>query len=135
VKSRPLTRLIEKSNPPASKKAGALHKNATTCTSSTNPAQPTLQPWNHTADTDTSRKTVSCENPFSHRIDSRGVQLPYITMLQMTVVRQWADRGSKRGEVDYMHAGSSFPDVASLKKESSTRQIYRTFCGQWCRAP
>ena len=46
--------------------------------------QPTLQPWVNVTETGTSRQ-LFVRNPFYHRIDARGVQLPYIDKVEMTI--------------------------------------------------
>ena len=50
-----------------------------------NPDQPTLQPWLNASMAKSSRH-LFVRNPYYHRIDTKGVQLPYIDIVEMTVV-------------------------------------------------
>ncbi len=66
-------------------------------------------------------------NPYFHRIDSRGVQLPYIDVVQMTVVGGGLIAAkANAGEVDLQARGLDFPDVAILKKGEADGGKYRT---------
>ena len=118
--------LIEKVKSARVKSWAALHNKRDNMYKFDNPAQPTLQPWINTSDTDSSRK-LFVRNPYFHRIDSRGVQLPYIDVVQMTVVGGGLIAAkANAGEVDLQARGLDFPDVAILKKGEVDGGKYRT---------
>ncbi len=81
----------------------------------TNPQLPSLQPWVHAEATPDGR-FVFARNPFFHRVDGAGQQLPYIDQVELRVVdpaeipRRVAD-----GEADLQALGLSFEHFAMLK--------------------
>ena len=118
--------LIEKVKSARVKSWAALHNKRDNMYKFDNPAQPTLQPWINTSDTDSSRK-LFVRNPYFHRIDSRGVQLPYIDVVQMTVVGGGLIAAkANAGEVDLQARVLDLPDVAILKKGEVDGGKYRT---------
>ena len=118
--------LAEKIKAARVKSWAALHNKRDNMYKFDNPALPTLQPWINTSDKDSSRK-LFVRNPYFHRIDSRGVQLPYIDVVQMTVVGGGLIAAkANAGEVDLQARGLDFPDVAILKKGDADGGKYRT---------
>ena len=118
--------LVEKIKAARVKSWAALHNKRDDMYKFDNPALPTLQPWINTSDKDSSRK-LFVRNPYFHRIDSRGVQLPYIDVVQMTVVGGGLIAAkANAGEVDLQARGLDFPDVAILKKGEADGGKYRT---------
>ena len=118
--------LVEKVKAARVKSWAALHNKRDNMNKFDNPALPTLQPWINTSDKDSSRK-LFVRNPYFHRIDSRGVQLPYIDVVQMTVVGGGLIAAkANAGEVDLQARGLDFPDVAILKKGEADGGKYRT---------
>ena len=118
--------LIEKVKAARVKSWAALHNKRDNMYKFDNPALPTLQPWINTSDKDSSRK-LFVRNPYFHRVDSRGVQLPYIDVVQMTVVGGGLIAAkANAGEVDLQARGLDFPDVAILKKGEADGGKYRT---------
>ncbi len=104
----------------------ALHNKRDNMLKYDNPREPTLQPWINTSEDDNSRK-LFVRNPYYHRIDSRGVQLPYIDVVEMTVVGGGLIAAkSNAGEVDLQARGLDFPDIAILKKGEIDGDKYRT---------
>lgn len=90
-----------------------------------NPALPTLQPWMRIASKATSR-FIFVRNPYYHRIDSHGVQLPYIDKVEMSVVgRGLVSAKSNAGEADLQARGLSFRDISILKKGELEGGNYR----------
>ncbi|UWR21956.1 ABC transporter substrate-binding protein [Sulfitobacter sp. S190] len=88
---------------------------------------PTLQPWLNATGGKSSRN-VFVRNPYFHRIDARGVQLPYIDVVEMTVVGGGLIAAkANAGEVDLQARGLSFRDVAILKKGEAEGGNYRTY--------
>lgn len=103
----------------------ALHNRRDNMYKFDNPDQPTLQPWIN-ASGRTSRQ-LFVRNPYYHRIDARGVQLPYIDIVNMTIVSGGLVAAkSNAGEVDLQARGLSFPDVSILKKGEEDGGNYRT---------
>ena len=118
--------LVEKVKAARVKSWAALHNKRDDMYKFDNPALPTLQPWINTSDKDSSRK-LFVRNPYFHRIDSRGVQLPYIDVVQMTVVGGGLIAAkANAGEVELQARGLDFPDVAILKKGEADGGKYRT---------
>ncbi len=90
------------------------------------PDLPTLQPWMSATATKSSRQ-LFVRNPYFHRIDARGVQLPYIDVVEMTVVGAGLIAAkSNAGEADLQARGIDFRDVSILKKGESDGANYNT---------
>jgi peptide/nickel transport system substrate-binding protein len=91
-----------------------------------NPYLPTLQPWIN-ANTDMSSRQLFVRNPYYHRIDARGVQLPYIDVVEMSIVSGGLVAAkTNAGEVDLQARGLDFPDISILKKGESDGRDYHT---------
>ena len=104
----------------------ALHNKRDSMYKYDNPALPTLQPWINTSDNDSSR-LLFVRNPYYHRIDSKGVQLPYIDVVEMTVVGSGLVAAkANAGETDLQARGLDFPDISILKKGEFDGGNYRT---------
>lgn len=119
----PLEAAIEKAR--ASSWA-ALHNKRDNMYKFDNPALPTLQPWiNASAGKKIRHNFV--RNPYYHRFDSKGVQLPYIDIVAMEIVSGGLVAAkSNAGEVDLQARGLSFRDVPILKKGQRDSDKYRT---------
>ena len=105
----------------------ALHNKRDNMYKFDNPQQPTLQPWINTSDSDASRQ-LFVKNPYYHRIDSRGVQLPYIDVVNMDVVGGGLIAAkANAGEVDLQARGLDFPDISILKKGEVDGGKYKVF--------
>ena len=104
----------------------ALHNRRDNMYKFDNPDEPTLQPWMNASGAPTSRN-LFVRNPYFHRIDSTGTQLPYIDVVEMTVVGSGLIAAkSNAGEVDLQARGLDFRDVAILKKGEKDGGNYRT---------
>jgi peptide/nickel transport system substrate-binding protein len=92
-----------------------------------NPQLPTLQPWmSATADSSASRH-LFVRNPYYHRVDARGLQLPYIDVVEMSVVGAGLVAAkSNAGQADLQARGLDFRDVSILKKGESDGAGYTT---------
>ncbi|MDB5526803.1 MAG: transporter substrate-binding protein [Rhizobium sp.] len=80
-----------------------------------NPELPTLDPWRNTT-APPAEQFVFERNPFFHRIDENGLQLPYIDQIIMNVSSSEiiaAKTGA--GESDLQASGIDFSDYAFLK--------------------
>lgn len=81
-----------------------------------NPKLPTLQPWVNTDKKNNTRYRLE-RNPFYHRIDKAGVQLPYIDTVEMTIAAGGLIPAKvNRGEADLQVRGLGFSDAAVLKR-------------------
>lgn len=104
----------------------ALHNRRDNMYKFDNPDLPTLQPWMNASGEPTSRN-LFVRNPYFHRIDSAGTQLPYIDVVEMTVVGGGLIAAkANAGEVDLQSRGLDFRDVAILKKGEKEGGNYRT---------
>jgi len=94
----------------------ALHNDKDNLYKFDNPELPTLQPWMNATFTQSSRN-LFVRNPYFHRVDARGTQLPYIDVVEMTVVAGGLIAAkANAGEVDLQARGLDFPDISILKK-------------------
>lgn len=105
----------------------ALHNKYDNMYKFDNASLPTLQPWmKATTDKSTSRH-LFVRNPYYHRVDSNGLQLPYVDIVEMTVVGGGLVAAkSNAGEVDLQARGLDFRDVSILKKGEADGSPYVT---------
>ena len=90
------------------------------------PNLPTLQPWRNTSDA-TGTRFVGERNPFFHRIDSQGRQLPYLDRLILGVADgKLIPAKAAAGEVDLQARGIAFNNYTFLK-ENEQRSRFRTW--------
>ena len=90
-----------------------------------NPDLPTLQPWMNTSRPPADR-FVAVRNPYFHRIDDAGRQLPYIDRVEMVIANEKliaAKAGT--GESDLQARGLQFGDYTFLKS-AEKRNKFRT---------
>ncbi len=104
----------------------ALHRSRDTMYEMSNPDLPTLQPW-RPAVAPPAQAFPAERNPFFHRVDQRGRQLPYIDRLLMTL----ADRAviavkASTGEADLQARYLSFDQTTFLRK-NATLGGYRVY--------
>ena len=93
-----------------------LHNNVDNMYKYDNPQLPTLQPWMPASATASSRQ-LFVRNPFYHRIDAQGTQLPYIDVVEMTIVGGGLVAAkTNAGETDLQARGLDFRDTSILKK-------------------
>lgn len=77
---------------------------------------PTLQPWARTRD-DSDLRFILERNPFYHRVDTEGHQLPYIDNIVMTVADgKLIPAKTQAGETNLQARNLSFSDITVLKK-------------------
>ena len=90
-----------------------------------NPDLPTLQPWMTSKDSSKNRPVFE-RNPYYHRIDSKGVQLPYIDKVEMSIVGGGLIAAkSNAGEADLQARGLDFSNMSILKKGEKDGGNYR----------
>ncbi|HSB82431.1 MAG TPA: ABC transporter substrate-binding protein [Candidatus Methylomirabilis sp.] len=81
-----------------------------------NPDLPTLQPWRPTV-SPPAEVFIAERNPYFHRVDQRGRQLPYIGRIKMVLVdRSVIPIKTSTGEADLQARYLSFDDYTFLKK-------------------
>ena len=103
----------------------ALHNKLDNMYKFDNPHEPTLQPWMNISDRDETRQ-LFVRNPYFHRIDARGVQLPYIDIVEMTIVGGGLVAAkANAGQVDLQSRGLDFADIPILKKGEVEGANYR----------
>ena len=103
----------------------ALHNKRDNMYKFDNPQLPTLQPWVNASKR--SSRQLFVRNPYYHRIDAKGLQLPYIDVVNMTIVGGGLVAAkANAGEVDLQARGLDFPDVSILKKGETDGGNYRT---------
>jgi peptide/nickel transport system substrate-binding protein len=98
-----------------------------------NPELPTLQPW-VLATTPPAERFIFRRNPYYHRIDRNGLQLPYVDEVAITIASAKlipAKTGS--GEADLQARSLSFSDYTFLKqgetRNNFTVNLWRTAKG------
>ncbi len=105
-----------------------LHNNADNMYKFDNPRLPTLQPWIPATASRRSARQNFVRNPYFHRVDARGLQLPYIDVIEMQIVGGGLVAAkSNAGEVDLQARGLDFRDVSILKKGEADGAGYRTY--------
>jgi len=105
----------------------ALHNKLDNMYKYDNSELPTLQPWMNS----TSGKKIRhlfVRNPYFHRIDKNGVQLPYIDVVEMEIVSGGLVAAkSNAGEADLQSRGLDFRNISILRKGEADGGNYRTF--------
>ena len=102
-----------------------LHTRLDDMYQSDNPALPSLQPWIPTR-TLPGNSYVFQRNPYYHRVDRNGRQLPYIDRVIMNLAdSRLIPAKSNAGESDLQAKGLSFSDLTVLK-QGEERSGYRT---------
>lgn len=105
----------------------ALHNKYDNMYKNDNPNLPTLQPWVSATAGKKATRYIFERNPYYHRVDSDGHQLPYIDSVEMTVVgKGLVAAKSNAGEADLQARGLDFRDVAILKKGEADGSNYQT---------
>ncbi len=88
-----------------------------------NPELPTLQPWVNTVSLPATR-FIAKRNPYYHRVDENGRQLPYVDRVILTVTdSKLIAAKTAAGEADLQARGLNFNDFTVLK-ESEERNAY-----------
>ncbi len=103
----------------------ALHNKLDNMYKFDNAALPTLQPW-MANDKGSKSLKVFTRNPFYHRVDTNGVQLPYIDAVHMSIVGGGLIAAkANAGESDLQARGLDFNNIAILKKGEKDSDNYR----------
>ena len=102
----------------------SLHNRMDNMYKSDNPALPTLQPWVNTTRPPANR-FLFMRNPYFHRIDTSGQQLPYVDRILLTIAdKKLIPAKAAAGEADLQARGLSFSDITVLKKGEATQPYH-----------
>ena len=104
----------------------ALHNKRDNMYNFDNADLPTLQPWIN-ASAGKKIRHLFVRNPYYHRFDSEGTQLPYIDVVAMEIVAGGLVAAkSNAGETDLQARGLDFRDIPILRKGEADGRDYRT---------
>jgi len=110
----------------------ALHNRMDDMKEQTNPDLPTLMPWRVTNAAPANRFVFE-RNPYYHRIDAQGHQLPYLDRIIMDVASgSLFAAKANAGETDLLFRGLSMSDIPVLK-EGERIHGYRTLLWPYAR--
>jgi len=105
----------------------ALHNKLDNMYKYDNHELPTLQPWMNSSSGKKIRH-LFVRNPYFHRIDTNGVQLPYIDVVEMEIVSGGLVAAkSNAGQADLQSRGLDFRDIAILRKGEADGGNYKTY--------
>ncbi|MBC6443611.1 MAG: ABC transporter substrate-binding protein [Rhodobacteraceae bacterium] len=105
----------------------ALHNKRDNMYKFDNPALPTLQPW-FPVDTGGETRRIFVRNPYYHRVDEIGRQLPYIDTVEMQIVGAGLVAAkANAGEADLQARGLDFKDTPVLKKGAAEGGGYNVY--------
>ncbi|KAB1070310.1 ABC transporter substrate-binding protein [Methylobacterium planeticum] len=103
----------------------ALHNRLDDMFEMANPETPTLQPWRPRTRAPAARFVFE-RNPYYHRVDTEGCQLPYLDRIVMDVASQGLlVAKTNAGEADLMFRGLTMADIPNLK-EGERAHDYKT---------
>lgn len=104
----------------------ALHNKLDNMYKFDNHKLPTLQPWIN-ASPGKKIRYLFVRNPYYHRIDTNGVQLPYFDIVEMEVVSGGLVAAkANAGETDLQARGLDFRDISILRKGEADGGNYET---------
>lgn len=102
-----------------------LHHRMDDMFENTNPSLPTLQPWRVMTKAPANRFVFE-RNPFYHRVDKTGQQLPYVDRIVLDVATSGLMAAkANSGDADLLFRGLAMGDLPILK-EGEKAQKYRT---------
>jgi peptide/nickel transport system substrate-binding protein len=109
----------------ARRKWSAVHNRADNLQESDNPDLPTLQPWMNTTRPPADR-FVAVRNPYFHRVDANGLQLPYIDRFILAVADpKLIPAKTGAGEADLQARDVHFNNYTFIK-QGEKQNGYRT---------
>lgn len=104
----------------------AIHIKANRYYRMENPDLPTLQPWQIMTEAPADR-FVFRRNPYYHKVDKNGLQLPYVDEVIYNIAEEKLIAGkTATGDVDFQGRYLRFEDVTLLKRNEESHG-YRTF--------
>jgi len=124
--------LDEKAKQQKLKSWAALHNRMDDMKEQTNPALPTLMPW-RVMNAAPANRFIFERNPYYHRVDRQGQQLPYVDRLIMDVSAPGLFAAkANAGELDLLFRGLSMSDIPVLK-EGEKAKGYTTLLWPYAR--
>ncbi|HEY0352014.1 MAG TPA: ABC transporter substrate-binding protein, partial [Enterovirga sp.] len=109
-----------------------LHNRLDDMFDGTNPDIPTLQPW-HVLTPAPASRFVFERNPFYHRVDTAGRQLPYVDRILLDVAAGGLMAAkANSGDTDLLFRGLTMADIPVLKEGERARR-YRTLLWPYAR--
>ena len=94
----------------------SLHNERDDMFGATNWAEPSLQPW-VVAEGSSKQRQIFIRNPYYHRIDENGRQLPYVDRIVLTVADgRLISAKTQAGESSLQARGLAFSDITVLKR-------------------
>ena len=113
-------------NDPGKRSWAAIHNREDNMYQFDNPKLPTLQPWINTTKPPADR-FIAVRNPYFHRIDENGRQLPYIDKVVLPIAdAKLIPTKTGAGESDLQARDIHFNNYTFLKKSEKSNN-YRTF--------
>jgi len=113
----------------ATRRWSAVHNRQDNLYESDNPALPTLHPWMNTTRPPADR-FVAVRNPYFHRVDAAGRQLPYIDRFVLAVAdSKLIPAKTGAGEADLQARDVHFNNYTFLKRSEKVNN-FRTFLWQ-----
>ena len=107
-----------------------LHNGKDRMYNATDHLLPTLQPW-MPKEGNSKIRAVMIRNPYYHRVDSNGLQLPYIDKIIMTVADgRLIPTKTQAGETDLQARNLSFSDMTVLKRGEDLHDYKKLYSGQ-----
>jgi peptide/nickel transport system substrate-binding protein len=117
----------------AKRRWSAVHNRMDNMYEADNPDLPTLQPWMNTTHMPAER-FVAVRNPYFHRVDERGRQLPYIDRLVLSIADpKLIPAKAGAGEADLQARDLNFNNYTFLKQGEKVND-YRTLLWRAGRA-
>ena len=102
----------------------ALHFRKDRMYKNDNPDLPSLQPW-VIATKPPAQRFVFVRNPYYHRVDARGRQLPYIDRVAMTIASaKLVPAKAGAGEADLQARNLQFANYTFLKQGEKRKRLY-----------
>ncbi|MBA1158141.1 ABC transporter substrate-binding protein [Microvirga mediterraneensis] len=124
--------LEEKAKQQKLKSWAALHNRMDDMKEQTNPTLPTLMAW-RVMNAAPANRFIFERNPYYHRVDNQGQQLPYVDRLIMDVSAPGLFAAkANAGEVDLLFRGLSMSDIPVLK-EGEKAKGYKTLLWPYAR--
>ena len=115
IKYRSLEKLQKLIDDKGARNWAQLHNKYDNMYKNDNKKLPTLQPWVNTTGKKAQRFIMQ-RNPYFHRFDTEGNQLPYIDTVEMTVsASSLFPAKVSAGEADLLASGLGFPSIPILK--------------------
>ena len=100
-----------------------LHKRVSRTNRPENPDLPTLEAWRPTTKPP-AEQFVFTRNPYYHRVDENGLQLPYIDRLVLNVsTRDIIPAATSSGQSDLQYGGLAFSDFTLMKTAEEEKDI------------